>query len=275
MNSKAYDPDALRAELEAALAIGDFALDGADCEAFALPDDLGIDDFTLDSQLQTSIHRPAKSRMLHPRLVRYENAQRMADEIDDLAEPGVRCHAVLGGNFIYGDFLEAWIVRHNWLIPDLHIATLSLSRDNIDSLANLLHGGYVERLHLMLSDWFFSAERSRQGLVAYAYQELDFGGDRFQLSVTGSHCKLALIATDQGARYVLHGSANLRSSISIEQLAIEHDPALYEFHRAWLDALERQYSTIHPDQPGPAAPKRSQWQQVQALQTPVEPSTVP
>lgn len=254
-----YNPDQLRAELESALASGDLALDAFDAEAFDVTN-LTPDDFALDSQIQTRIHAPAKSRMLHPRLIRYENAQALAQDIGDFSEPGARVHAILNGNFIYGDFLEAWIKRHNWLIPDLYVATLSLSQDNLDSLANLLHGDYVQRLHLMVSDYWFAHERGN--LVPYAYQELDLGGDRFQLTVTGSHCKLALIGTDTGAKLVLHGSANLRSSASIEQLAIEHDPALFDFHRDWLTALEAQYHTIHPDQPGPAAPKRQQWQTI-------------
>lgn len=259
-----FDPDTLRAELEAALASGDLALDQADLEAFALGDPalLTPDDFALDSQINTRIHAPQKSRMLHPRLVRYDNAQALARDLGPLSDPGDRTHVWLGGNFIYGDFIEAWIVANDWLIPDLHIATLSLSGDNIDSLANLFHGDYVQRLHLMVSDYWFSHERHRAGLVPYVYQELDQGGDRFQLTVTGSHAKVALIATDQGACYVLHGSANLRSSISMEQIAIEHDPDLYGFYLDIHQALEAQYHTIYPQQPGPAAPKRSQWQQI-------------
>lgn len=147
-------------------------------------------------------------------------------------------------------------------MPDLHIATLSLSQENIDSLANLLHGDFVRRIHLYVSDYWFSHERHKNGLVPYAYRELDLGGDAFQLTVTGSHAKIALIETDLGARYCLHGSANLRSSASIEQITLEHHPELHAFHRDWLTRLETHYSTIHPDQPGPAAPKDQQWQQV-------------
>ena len=255
------DPLDLMAELDAALRTGELALDRLDAEAFGLDfDALTPDDFTLQTQIQTRIHAPAKSRMLHPRLIVYEHAQALARDLGPLATPGARAHVVLAGNFIFGDFLEAWIVANDWLIPDLHVATLSLSGPNLDSLANLLHGDYVQRLHLYVSDYWFAHER--RDLVPYAYQELDLGADRFQLTVTGSHAKVALIETADGAAYVLHGSANLRSSASIEQLAIEHDPALLAFHRDWLQALEAQYHTIHPQQPGPAAPKRHQWQTV-------------
>ena len=268
------DAATLEAELAAALAAGDLALDPADCDAFDLDlAALSADDFTLDAALSTRYHAPAKSRLLHPHLIRYENAQALAADIDrhyDLSRPGACLHAVLNGTFIFGDFIEAWVKANNWLIPDLWITTLSFNLNNVDSLANLMQGDYVQRLHLMTSDYFYAAERHKEGLIAYAYHELDrWGGDRFQLSVTMSHAKITLIAPIDEAtgqpqgHYVIHGSANLRSSSSIEQITIEHDPDLCAFHREWLAALEEQYSTIHPHQPGPAGPKRQQWQQIQ------------
>ncbi len=264
------DPAALQAELAAALAAGDLALDPADYQALDLdPADLSVDDFTLEAALSVRYHAPAKSRLLHPRLVRYANAEALAQAISTppvLATPGAHLHAILNGTFIFGDFLEAWIKANNWLIPDLWISTLGYSLDNVDSLANLLQGDYVQRLHLMTSDYFYANERHPEGLIHYAYHELDrYGGDRFQLAVTMSHAKIVLFAPIDdvtGAtlgHYVIHGSANLRSSSSIEQICIEHDPALYQFHLDWLSALESQYATIHPDQPGPAARKRDQW----------------
>lgn len=256
-----HDPAELTAELERALASGDLAIDPLDAQAYGLDlEHLSADDFTLQTQLQTRIHAPMKTRMLHPRLIVHEHAQEVAAALGPMTEPGQRAHLVVSGNFIFGDLIEAWIVANDWLVPDLHVATLSLSQDNIDSLANLLHGDYVRRLHLYVSDYWFAHER--RDLVLYAYRELDLGGDTFQLTVTASHAKVTLIGTDQGAQLVLHGSANLRSSASIEQLAIEHDPDLYAFHLGWLQALEAQYHTIHPAQPGPAAPKRQQWQTV-------------
>ncbi len=285
------DTAALQAQLAAALAAGDLLLDPEDCAAIDLdPTALALDDFTLESQLSSRYHAPARSRILHPHLVRYENAQALAAALGatlDLATPGASLHAVVNGNFIFGDFIEAWIKANNWLIPDLYLATLSYNQANVDSLANLLHGDYVRRLHLLVSDYFYSQERHRHGLIPYAYQELDaYGADRFQLSVTGSHAKITCLApiddvTGQPlGHYVLHGSANLRSSASIEQFAIDHDPALHAFHLDWLQALESQYSTIHPHQPGPAAPKRSQWQQVvpsvaSTIAAPAPPSKTP
>ena len=276
--SPSADAATLEAELAAALAAGDLALDLADCQAFDLdPNALSVDDFTLEAALSARYHAPAKARILHPRLVKYGNAQALATDLathHDLTVPGAHLHAVLNGTFIFGDFIEAWVKLNNWLIPDLWVATLSYNLDNVDSLANLLYGDYVQRLHLMTSDFFYASERHKTGLIAYAYHQLDqYGGDRFQLSVTMSHAKVTLLAPIDEVtgkvlgHYVIHGSANLRSSASIEQICIENDPALFAFHLDWLSALESQYRTIRPDQPGPAGPKRKQWQSITQAST--------
>ncbi len=141
--------DQLRADLEQSLSPGDLGLDRFDAEALGLDfDALTPDDITLDTQIQTRIHDPLKTRMLHPVLVRYEHAEQLARDLGPLAEVGARAHAVVSGNFIFGDFIEAWICEHDWTVPNLHIGTLSLSAENIDSLANLLIGEWVQRLHL-------------------------------------------------------------------------------------------------------------------------------
>ena len=270
------DPDALHAELVAQIEAGELPIDLEDLQAFSFEDGTVIaDDFALTAQLDTRYHVPLKSRPIHPRLVIYEYAQQLAADLGPLAEPGDRAHAVVSGQFIFGEFIEAWIKANNWLIPDLYLATLSLSGDNIDSIANLLHGDYVQRVHLTVSDYWYAHERGRNGLVPYAHKELDIGAegeDRLQLSVTGSHAKVTLMAPAEGGHYVLHGSANLRSSASIEQFALENDADLYQFHLAWIQALESQYHTVRHTSRAQAAPKRSQWQQVARTQNATTPA---
>ena len=89
------------------------------------------------------------------------------------------------------------------------ISTLSLSQDNIDSLANLLDWGYIDELNLIVSAYWFSHER--WSLVPYCYERLD-KEDKFQLAVAGIHTKTCQFETLGGKRIVIHGSANLRSS---------------------------------------------------------------
>ncbi len=157
--------------------------------------------------------------------MKYELAQQLAKDVTP--EAGMRHFCFLSGRFIAGDFLEAWIVEHNIHVKDLTVSTLSMSEANIDSLANLINGGFVEKMNIVVSDYFFSHER--HNLVPYMLKELD-KEDRFQLAVCGTHCKLSLIETTHGNKVVIHGSANLRSSGNLEHICIEENKQLYDFN---------------------------------------------
>lgn len=163
--------------------------------------------------------------------VKYSNAEQFASQIGDLSK-GDRIFAILDGKFIFGDFIEALIVGKNWECEELTISTLSMSQDNIDSLANLVNGGYLKSLNLIISHYFFSNERSeKNGLIPYLYDKLDVN-DVLQVAVASVHTKIAMIKTTCGKKITIHGSANLRTSSNIEQIAIEHLPELFD---DWAD----------------------------------------
>lgn len=157
--------------------------------------------------------------------VKYANADAFAADVGSCPD-GFRAFALLDGRFIFGDFIEALIVRNDWLVEDLLISTLSMSQDNVDSLHNLLIGDYVQALNLIVSHYYFAYERA--GLMPYLYERLDLD-DRLQVAVASVHTKIAMIRTACGRRIVIHGSANLRTSSNIEQIVIENSPALYDF----------------------------------------------
>ena len=184
--------------------------------------------------------KPPKCREIPERLLKYKNAEELARDI--APEIGMRAFVFLDGTFIAGDFLEAWLTEHNIVAKELTISTLSLSENNIDSLSNLMDGEFVENLNLIVSDYFYSHER--RNLIPYAYKRLD-KDNRFQLAAAGTHCKIAMFETHNGAKVVIHGSANLRSSSNIEHITIEESPELYDFimgvHRTILD----KYKTIN------------------------------
>lgn len=173
--------------------------------------------------------------------VRYANAEKLAADVGDIPR-GFRAFCLLDGTFIFGDFLEALIVRNNWLVEDLTISTLSMSQDNIDSLQNLMAGGYLQALNLIISHYYFATER--RGLMPYLYDALD-KDDRLQVAVASVHTKIAMIRTACGKRITIHGSANLRTSSNIEQIVVEHSPDLYNFcHDVHASIIER-HKTIN------------------------------
>lgn len=186
--------------------------------------------------------KPYLSPEIQEEYLAYENAERLADDL--IIGPGCRYYVLVDGSFYFGDFIEALIVRNNWLVRQLTISTLSMNENNVDSLANLLDGGFVEHLDLIVSAYFYSHERNN--LVNYLYECLD-KESRFQLAVVGSHCKLCLIETAEpaGWKLIMHGSANLRSSSNIEQLMVEENGPLYDFNREAQARMIKRYATIN------------------------------
>jgi hypothetical protein len=173
--------------------------------------------------------------------VKYDNAEKLARDIE--IGQGSVSHALLSGNFIAGDFIEALFVEKNIHTKCLSISTLSLSDENIDSLKNLLVGGFVDNLDFIISDYFHGHEKHKAGLVPYMLDTLDID-NCFQLAVAASHTKIALFETDEGFKFVIHGSANLRSSACVEQITIEENPVLYDFYKSYHDAILAEYSII-------------------------------
>lgn len=194
------------------------------------------------SSAKSRIHNPAFQPEMLAHRVKYKNALQMARDIGPMNTPSQRVFAVVDGSFIFGDFIEAFLVTHNMLAKRMIISTLSLSQENIDSLKNLIIGDYLHQLDMVVSDYFYSHER--HGLVNYMYEHLDTD-NRFQLAVCRTHTKICLIETECGQFFTIHGSANLRSSDNIEMFEIENDRALYEFNSSWHDEVIQKYQTIN------------------------------
>lgn len=176
-------------------------------------------------------------------MIKYSNAKKLASKID--LDKNDRYNCIVAGNFIFGDFIEAFIVENNIKCLNVTISTLSLDQNNVDSLHNLIEGEFIEELNLVVSDYFYSHERGQ--LIPYIYRELDID-DKFQLAVAGSHTKICLIKSLGGKHIVIHGSANLRSSSNIEQFTIEENKELYDFYLEYHEAIIEEYKTINKNQ---------------------------
>lgn len=190
-----------------------------------------------------------KSRYIEPRfepeiqnhMLKYANAKALALEIGNVTK-NRRIFCVLDGSFVFGDFIEALIVENNWQVKEMTVSTLSMSDENVDSLATLLDKGYVLSLNLIVSDFFFSHER--HALIKDIYAKLD-KDNRFQLAVASVHTKICLLETTGGNKIVIHGSANLRTSSNVEQVVIENSDELYDFNQEFHAAILGRYATIN------------------------------
>ena len=209
------------------------------------------------AQIKSRYMEPPEFQEIPARRVKYKYAEQFAKDM--VIQPGCKYFAYINGTFIAGDFIEALIVNKALKVKRLAINTYSLSENNVDSLANLLDG-YVDDLTLIVSDFFFVNER--RNLIPYIYQELD-KDNRFQLAVCTTHCKTALIQTGDGLFITVHGSANFRSSSSLEHIAIEEGKELHNFALEVDDAILAKYATIRK-----SIPKKDLWETVVAKDLP-------
>lgn len=201
-------------------------------------------DLTFDidflSQYGNRYINPKPHKEIPEKKLYFDHALKLAKEIT--IEKNQRAHFILSGNFIFGDFIEAFFVEKNIKTKKLIISTLSMSQNNVDSLVNLFVGGYIDSLDLIISDYFFAHERSQ--LIPYMLEELDIN-DSFQLAVAGSHTKICVFEAFNGLKYCLHGSSNLRSSSCLEQLTVEENSELYDFYKEYHDKIITEYSIIN------------------------------
>lgn len=107
----------------------------------------------------------------------------------------------------------------------------------------MLETGQVRKLNLIVSDMFFG--HNRKTLIKMIYTLLDKEQFDFQLAVCRTHTKVTFFETEAGAKVVLHGSANLRSSDNLEQLAIEENETLHDFNKSYFDKIINHYKTIN------------------------------
>lgn len=196
-------------------------------------------DIKINSNFSTRYISPPQAMEINESYLKYQNAEKLAKDIE--INKGLRYFVIIDGTFYFGDFIEALIVKNNYNVLKMTISTLSLNQNNVDSLANLIHGDFVQELNLIVSDYFYSHERS--ALIRYIYEELDID-NKFQLAVAGTHCKLCILETECGKKIVMHGSSNLRSSSNIEQFMIEENEMLYDFNNEFQDKIIEKYKTI-------------------------------
>lgn len=142
-----------------------------------------------------------------------------------------RTHAVLRGDFVLCDIIPAIIVARGHC-PHLRIATLGMSLANADALACLVESGAVHRLTLLVSLYFAKVD------AATVFRAVATRLEKVALLVVArNHAKVICLPTTAGDHFVIEGSANLRSSDNVEQIAVTNDPDTHGFHASWIDAI--------------------------------------
>lgn len=228
----------------------DFTLDGFNGVGDI---DFDLDGFDLDWGDGGDAIRSDRYR--RPRLRRatcdsFERALDFARSID--LEPGARYFAFVSGGFVFGDLVEALAREGKLTVRKMTVQTLSMSEENIDSIVNLrLMFPEFDDLSLLVSDYWYAHERG--GLVPYMLEQFDGRFGRFRAAFARVHTKILTLETVRGNKLVMHGSANLRSSDNLEQVAIEQDDGLYDYVEAFTDGIIDEYDIVNHGAPRPRA----------------------
>src|SRR5262249_22365135 len=127
----------------------------------------------------------------------------------------------------------------------LRIATLSFSKRNVTELAGLLDAGAVRKVDLLTSD--FQKEHD-EDILAVALAELSVKRKQRDAAAR-SHCKLICIALEDGRRYTIEGSANLRTSRNQEQMCLSRGAELHAWYDAWLAEMVTKHEIGPNDSP--------------------------
>lgn len=171
--------------------------------------------------------------------IKAQNAVPLAKQLAALTEEDTFVNVLIPGNFVFCDLLEALSVELGGDI-ELDIGTLSYSYENVDTFRRMFERGTMRRLALVISDYFYAHER--RGAYRYTLESLPL--KQTDIAVAGLHCKIHLLKDKAGNKYVLEGSANLRSSQNVEQFVFTKSAAAYDFHKEWLQQLLDKYSVI-------------------------------
>jgi hypothetical protein len=150
--------------------------------------------------------------------------------LHQLPAAGESLHGVISGKYALWELVPALLERTGQSIDQLHIATLSFNKQNASDVLSLIDDGHIKTVSLLISYYFKSTSRPIYDLLIPQLRERGF-----PVLAMRTHCKLFLVRMTDGSRYVVESSANMRSSVNIEQFVLTRDDGLYEFHRQWID----------------------------------------
>jgi hypothetical protein len=177
-------------------------------------------------------------------LRRQDNARRQAclaeakAVLGHLPNPGECIHLLMTGRYDLMHLLLAVFHARPEPIDHLRIATLSFNKKNLAELLELLDSGKVKRFSFVFSKFFreHTPDTYQQTAAALSQRGQRFASPR-------SHAKVACCHWQSGDKLVMEGSANLRSNGNQEQLTLFTDPALHDWHAAWIDDILTKHET--------------------------------
>jgi hypothetical protein len=166
----------------------------------------------------------------------YQKAYDLAFDMN--IKKGETIYCLLTGDFIFGDFIPAFIQENNLQVKELTVISLSGGKENYETFEALIDENWVKKINLCLSGYYLRTKKTKHSPTINQLSEISKKyKDKFKIYYTNTHQKITLIETEQGGKVTMHGSANLKSSQSLEQLMIQENADLYDFNYQYFQNL--------------------------------------
>lgn len=173
--------------------------------------------------LKEKLKKEVKEKLAH--LIKPINAAIIKDYIP---ETNQNTFFLMNGNCQFVDFISEF-VKNVGEVKEIYLTTLSLNQHTFDSLDKILPN--ITK-HILVSSYFLATDR--ENILHKMKKENRL--DKYEVGFFRNHTKLVLIKTETDF-YLFTGSANLRSSGTIEQFSIYNSKELFEFNKTWITYL--------------------------------------
>lgn len=178
-----------------------------------------------------SIKKKQKRRL--KKFITPENSKIICETLPKFGES---THLILRGDFVLGDFLPE--LCENTGVKRLVCTTLSMSEKNVQTFERLFDEFQIE-LKLLISSYFVATDKANCIAMLKGWS----GKRNAAVCHSRIHTKLILAESAKG-HFVFEGSANLRSSSTVEQMTIYQDKSLFAFHEEWIDEVIKNDGTV-------------------------------
>lgn len=167
-----------------------------------------------------------------------------SDALDLIPADGETLHAVMSGTYDLMHLLIVLLDRLDSPCERMRIATLSLSARNVTEMTALLDAGRVKTLDLLTSDFF-----RRHDAAIFSELVLEFSQRGQRVAAARSHCKIVTLALEDGRRFTMEGSANLRTNKNQEQFALTQYSELHAWYAQWIEDMVTKHEVRPSDDP--------------------------
>lgn len=180
---------------------------------------------SLKEKLKEEVKKKLNSR------IKAINAQTIKDYIPNKEE---FCFFLMSGNCEFVDYIYEFIKYIGQKPLNITMTTLSLNERTFKCLETI---ECQNKINILVSSYFLSTDT--KGILPKMLK--DGGLDNYEVGFYRNHTKMVLIEF-KNQKFVFTGSANLRSSATIEQFCIFNSDELYDFNYEWVSRLINQYN---------------------------------